>query len=144
MRDNRSKSLDPAGPFRLTNDRSIDPGEVYRWPISSREYRYNGRKGFFQEYIPFDEALIKNKSTDSEAVFTFNGRYDAEVEQSAADSFAETGISRIEVENTGAAAIDAGELVMMLKNDAYDANDAARAEARRGPVEKIARNFIGL
>ena len=65
MRDNRSKSLDPAGPFRLTNDSSIDPGDVYRWPIGSREYRYNDRKGFFQEYIPFDEALIKNKSTDS-------------------------------------------------------------------------------
>lgn len=139
-----TNNIDGAGPFRLVNDASIDPGEVYRWPLNSREYRHNGRKGFFQDYLPLDSALMKNKDTNNPVVFRFNGTYEAEVEQAAADTFEQTPIARLQAENIGTGTINAEDLSIMLKKEPYTADDAARADAKRNPLEKIARNFIGL
>lgn len=143
MRRNNPE-IDGAGPFRLTNEESIDPGEKYRWPLNARNYEFQGRKGFFQRFLPLDAALMKNKSTDSAVVFTFNGQYEAEVEQSAADSFEEQGITRLRAENVGAATIDPGELVVMVKKNPWNADDAARQRAERGPLERMVRGTLNL
>lgn len=121
---------------------ALDPGESVEMYLKSLKYR--GRKGYFRDWLPLDNATIKNRDPENAALVTFNGQYEVLVEPNAADTYGETGINSIAVENTGTTTLADGNLVLQVSAEAFDADDAARAKRNQSPVSKVAQGLLGL
>lgn len=128
------------GPWIL-NVPDLDPGDTYEWQLRSMEYR--GRKGYFKSWLPLDNATIKNRD-ENDVLVTFNGQFEVYVEQNAADTYGEAGITSIRIENKGSTVLAGGNIILQVSVEPYDADDAARRERRRSPAAKLARGFLGL
>lgn len=132
---------DGGGPW-LLDVPALDPGAAVEFHL--RTYEYRGRKGYFRTWLPLDNATIKNRDPENPALVTFNGQFEVFVEQNAADTYGEAGITTIRVENAGATVMDASDLLLQVSAEPFDADDAARAKRNRPPIEKLARGVLGL
>lgn len=121
---------------------ALEAGEYREFHL--RTYDYNGRKGYFNPWLPLDNCAIKNRDTANTVRVTFNGQFDVLVEPNAADTYGEAGITTIRVKNEGGSTIADGDLVLQVSAEPYDADDAARQEATRPLPEKLVRGFLGL
>lgn len=130
------------GPWRLELDEALAPGEWQEYDLRNMTYR--GRKGFFNPWLPLDSCMIKNLDTSNAVGVVYNGQFEAHVEPSAVDNYSDVQLTRIRVRNEGDTEIVPSDLVIQVSVEPYDADDHARREATRSPVEKIARSFIGL
>lgn len=128
-----------AGPFTFEPP-ALDPGEAWRIDLEETE---NGR---YFRYVPFDSVLIKNYDSSNRIDVEVNGRTNAnvDIDPSGKDSYSEVDIRTLRVINRGTGTIAEGDITLSVKRDPYDADDAARAEQNRGPIERIIRNNIGL
>lgn len=134
-------TTDGGGPW-LIDVPELEPGETKEMRLRGMKYR--GQKGYFKHWLPLDSAVVKNRDPDNSAIVTFNGQFDVFVEPNAADSFSDAGITSIKIENTGGTTIAENDLILQVSKEPYDADDAARSEANRSPVEKLARGVLGL
>lgn len=137
--------IDGAGPYRLSLDESLAPGDTKRFPLNDRHFTDRGTKGFHARRVPYDAVLMKNLSTDVTLQFEFNRRFEAVVQPNAADSFEEQGVTYVEVTNvSGSNTIDPDEVVIQIKKEPYDADDAARAGRKRSNLQNMLRGTLGL
>lgn len=105
---------------------------------------YRGQKGYFVPWLPLEEIQIKNLNSAEPVELEFNGQYNLFVEPNAADTFSDTGIVRFTVKNLGGTTIPKDDIVIHGIVKEYDADDAARREASRSPLENMARGVLGL
>lgn len=128
-----------AGPFTLESP-SLAPGEAWRIDLNSYE------KGKYQPYTPFDQLLIKNYDDANRVDLEVNGRTKqfVDVDPNGKDTYGDSGVRTFRVVNRGGATIAAGDVTITVKRDPYGADDQAREELQRSPLEKVARSFIGL
>lgn len=137
--------VDGAGPYRLPLDESLDPGETERFPLADRHYTDRGSKGFHSRRTPYDSVLMKNLSTDVTLRFEFNRTFEAVVQPNAADDFDEQGVTHIAVTNvSGSNSIDPEDMILQIKKEPYDADDAARAGRKRSTLQNMIRGTLGL
>lgn len=130
------------GPWEFTNDTSIAPGKSRDFDF--RRLTYNGRKRYFAPYLPLDSAQVTNADTANQIRATFNNRYPTRVMPNSVEGFAEQGITSVKIENVGGSEIAEGDVIVEVSKDAYDSDDAARAEAERHPLSKAFENFTGV
>jgi hypothetical protein len=137
MQDNRTQS--GAGPFTFESP-ELGPGESWRIDLESVE------KGRYLKYSPFDQMLVKNYDSGNRVDVEINGRTGSKVDidPNGKDAYSETDVRTFRVINRGTGTISAGDVTISVQRDPFDADDAARQEANRSPVEKVARNLIGL
>lgn len=121
---------------------ALDAGESKEYHLNRMEFR--GRKGYFRKWTPLDNAAFQNRDPDNGVEVVYNGQFDAFVGPNSADTYSEAGITRIKVTNVGSTVIEEENLKLQVSKDAYDADDAARQQANRHPVEKLARGVLGL
>lgn len=137
--------IDGAGPYRLQLDESLAPGDTVRFPLADRHFKDQGSKGFHTRRVPYDAVLMKNLSTDVTLRFEFNRVFESIVQPNAADDFSEQGVTHISVTNvSGSNSIDPDEVIIQIKKEPYDADDAARAERKRSPVQNMIRGVLNL
>lgn len=139
MTDNTAEN--GAGPF-LFDVPQLAPGESWTTDLRNREY--NGTKGGFRKFMPFDTSQITNESTDVPLRVTYNGQYEQYVVANAQESFEEAGIAEVTVENAGNVTLSAGDAHVELVRAPYGADDAARQDAREGVVGKVSEHLIGV
>lgn len=120
----------------------LAPGEQIR--VDMRRLEYRGEKRYFQPWLPLDNAVVKNLDLSNRLEVEYNGQFDAIVEPSAVDSFSQAGVVSVIIRNAGTGTIAPGDVVLQVSKDAYDADQQARDRRKMHPVEKIARNFVGL
>lgn len=136
--------LEGAGPWRFTIDAQLAPGDSELFDFRNMEYR--GRKGFFRKYLPLDQATVTNLDPSANLDVTYNGVFDQFVTPNTAESFSQAGITSMTVTNPSSSSVtvDAGNVVVEVVRDPYDADDAARERARSGPVEQVVEKFTGI
>lgn len=134
--------LASAGPWTIENERAIAPDDTERFNL--KYMAHNGRKRFFSEHLPLDEAQVTNRDTGNAIRVTFNQQFPATVMPNASEPFEDAGITAISITNLGDTTIDAGNVIVELAKDAYDADDQARREAGRGGVSQVVEKFTGL
>jgi len=145
MNPNRNiDTTNGGGPWSVPNGGlpELQPGELYR--VDLRRIEYRGTKRYFQPWLPVDNAVIKNLDTANGVSVEYNGQFDAFVEPNAVDSFGDAGIVSVVIRNEGDAAIDAGKIKLQVSKDAYDADEAAREDKNRHPVERMIRETLNL
>ena len=121
---------------------ALSPEETAEYRL--RSYEYRGQKGYFREWLPLDNLLVRNRDPDNPVSVLVNGQFSAFVGPNSAESFSDAGITSVKVENGGGTEIAEADLKLQLSKEPYDADDAARSEANRHPLEKMARNLVGL
>jgi hypothetical protein len=128
-----------AGPFTFEPP-ALDPGESWRIDLEKTD------KGRYFRYVPFDVVLVKNYDSSNRIDVQINGRTNAavDIDPNGKDSYGEVPIRTLRVINRGTGTIAEGDVTLSVKRDPFDADDAARVEADRGPIERIIRNNIGL
>lgn len=138
----RDERVNGGGPWLLELPADLAPGEHHTFRIPTMEYR--GRKRYFHDWVPMDNALIKNLDGGNPLRVEYNGRWGAIVEPNAADAFDDTGITRIRITNDGGSTVAAGDVVVQVSVDEFGADDAARAEAKRNPLQNMIRGTLNL
>jgi hypothetical protein len=137
----KSERLDGAGPFTFESP-ELDPGEAWRTDLTAI------RKGKLRRFVPFDTLLVKNYDTGNRIIMEINGQSanlpEVDIDPSGKDSYEETPIRLFRIINKGTGTIAAGNVTVSVKRDPYGSDDAARAEAMRGPLTRIIRNNLGL
>lgn len=141
MSDNINRE-EGGGPWLLDLDGDLAPGEFEVFNLESMEY--NGRKGYFRPWLPLDTVLVKNLDTGNDLKVTYNGQYESVVEANAADTYGDVGVVRFRVENLGGSTVAAEDVVIQGSVEPYGADDQALEQKQRSPLEKAARNLIGL
>lgn len=133
--------IDPAE-YVTTDDTAdpIDPGEFVEIPFHRIEY--NGRKRFFQPWLPFDVVQLKNLNTASAVEVVLNGQFNLILEPNAVDTFDRAQVKTVRVTNIGDDPIEPGEFIVQTSVEPYGADDAALSNAKRGPVEKFVRGVF--
>lgn len=139
---NNINRAEGGGPWRLELDDPLAPGEWTQFDLERMTYR--GQKGYFVPWLPMDQVMIKNLHSSSGVDVTYNGQFGAVVEANAADVFDDVRVRKIELENIGGTEIPVDELVIQVSVEPFGADDAARREQQRSPLERIARNTLGL
>jgi len=142
MRHQKNEKLESRGPWLFENPEQLSPGEA--WKVDFRERQYNGRKRYFKPHLPLDTSQITNRSSSEPIKATYNGRFETYVVPNAVETFSDQGITFVRVVNDGANNIAAGEVVLEVAKDAYDADDEARKEAKRGQIANVVENFTGI
>lgn len=140
-----SNNINPSeggGPWLLDLDGDLEPGDFEVFNFKSMTY--NGRKGYFRPWTPLDSILIKNLDSANPVRAEYNGKFGAIVEPNAADSYGEVGLLRLRVENLGSSTIVQDDLIIQASVEPFDADDQARQESQRHPLEKAARSLVGL
>lgn len=121
---------------------TLSPGETVRFDF--QRMAYNGRKRYFQPWLPMDQVLLKNLDGGSGVTVTYNHRYDAFVEPNAADTFDKVGVNHVAIRNDGGAGIASDDLRLQVMVTPYDADDQARQQAERHPIERMVRGTLNL
>jgi hypothetical protein len=137
---NSNNDLRGGGPWTVDVP-ALDPGESFTYDY--RNERFNGQKGFFRQWIPFDSAQIVNQSPETLRV-TFNGVFDDVVVPNAVESYDEIAITRVRVENTGSSATTGDAISIITQTEPYGADEKARDNAQRGMVSQVIENFTGI
>lgn len=123
----------------------IDPlpaGESVRFDFE--RMTHNGRKRYFQPWLPMDQVLLKNLDDANGVTVTYNHRFNAFVEPNAADSFDQVGVNHVEIRNDGGTAIASDDLRLQVMVTPYDADDQARQQVERHPIERMVRGTLNL
>ena len=136
--------LDGAGPYRLQVEESLSPGDIERFPLRQRSYVERGTKRFHARRVPYDTALLKNLSDNTTLLFEFNRQNEAVVQPNAADTFDSQSFSYVSVTNVGQNTIDPDDIVIQIKKEPYDADDAARASRKRSNIQNMVRGALNL
>lgn len=122
------------------NPEPIGPGEFVEIPFG--RIKYNGRKRFFDPWLPFDVIQLKNLSTTSAVEVLLNGQFNLVVEPNAVDTFDRSQVKTIRLTNIGSEDIDPGEMLVQASVEPYGADDAALTHTKRHPVEKWVRGVF--
>lgn len=139
MTDNAAEN--GAGPF-LFDVPQLTPGNSWTADLRNREYQ--GTKGGFRRFMPFDTSQITNESNDVPLRVTYNGQYEQYVVANTQESFQKAGITEVTVENAGNVDLADGDAHVELVREPFDADDAARRDAQTGVVGKVSRKLTGL
>lgn len=139
------RRLEGGGPWMLTDsvERStLAAGDLLAFDLRNMTFR--GRKGYFNQWLPLDGALVKNLDDSNAIVVEYNGQFPAYVEPNAKDAFDDVSIANITVENVGGTGIALDDLVVQAWVDSYGADEEARQNAERHPIERSVRSVLGL
>lgn len=118
----------------------LSPGDTAIFDLRSMEYE--GQKRFFDRWLPMDQVMFKNLDSANQVQLDINGIYGAVVEPNAADTFDDAGVTRVAVTNIGGSDISTDDLVIQFSVEPHGADDAARAEVHRSPVENFVRGVF--
>lgn len=139
---NNINRTEGGGPWILEPTGPLDPGEEEVMDLE--RMAHNGRKRYFQPWLPMDQVLVKNLDSSNPVHLTYNGLFEAFVEPNAADTFDDAGVNRIRIKNEGGATIAADDLKIQVMVLPYNADDQAREEKKRHPVESMIRGTLNL
>ena len=139
------RSLRGAGPWEFQPDGPLEPGDTMR--LDLRNMTYNGRKGFFCEHRPLDDALVTNKSTQAALRVEMNNLYGGQVQANSQQPFTDAGVTYLEVTNiSDSTTVAADEVVVELSDSGFDADDQAREKKARqmgrSPLERVVRDLV--
>jgi hypothetical protein len=134
--------VDGAGPFRFTSP-ELAPGES--WNADLREREFNGKKRGLQRYLPFNSIGVTNGSGTAGLGVTINGQYEFGVLPNSVETFDKQGVSAVRVVNESATeTIPAGAVEVEVVAEPYDADDAARRDAKRSPIVNSIEGVTGI
>lgn len=139
MTDNAAEN--GAGPF-LFDVPELAAGES--WVADLRNREYNGTKGGFRKFMPFDTSQVTNESTDVPLRVEYNGQYEQYVVANTQESFEKAGITEVRVTNAGSVALAKGDAHVELVREPFGADEAARRDAQTGVIGKVSRKLTGL
>lgn len=137
-----TENYEQRGPWTLSNENDLAAGDNIHWDL--KDMTYNGRKAYFRRFLPLDEAQITNLDDSNGIVVTINDAFETYIPPNSVEPITEGAIERLTVTNDGGTAIAAGSIKIELVKSAYDSDDAARDNARQGPVSAIVENYTGL
>lgn len=137
-----SANIDAKGPW-LFELPELQAGES--WSADFRNREKNGRKAGYKPFLPFDYAQVTNQDVDNNVRVSFNGAiYEDLVVSNSIESYDDIGVSDVTIYNAGSTAISAGDVVLAVGLDAYDADEAARERKKSGPVSQVVEHLTGL
>lgn len=134
-------TLNSEGPWRLTPDSDLAPGDSAVFDLFN--YEYNGRKAYFKPKLPLDEAQIINQDGANSLVAEFNGVHESYVIPNTVESYDDAGITRVVVTNDGGSTISAADVTLILAKDGYTADDAAREAKGQTVAERAVSKLSG-
>lgn len=142
----REHELQGAGPWVFENENDLAPGERFR--LDFRNMTYNGRRRWFTQYLPLDEAKVTNEDTGNPVRVEINDTYGGRVPANTIEDFPDAGLTTVEIVNDGGSTIAAGDVIVEVATDGYTADDHAREQraraARQSTAEQVLRKFVGL
>lgn len=109
-----------------------------------RRMKFKGQKGYFVPWLPLDQIQIKNLNDSNPVEVLINGQFNLYVESHGVETFSDAGITAFETRNLGGTAIPAGDIVQHGLVEPFGADQAAREEKKRSPVEKMIRGTLNL
>ena len=133
--------IDPTEYVTTDNDAEpIEAGEFVEIPFGRIEY--NGRKRFFQPWLPFDVVQLKNLNQTVPVEVLLNGQFNLVIEPNAVDTFDRAQVKTVRITNMGDSDIEQGEFIVQTSVEPFGADDAALSNAKRGPIEKFVRGVF--
>jgi len=137
----QNPQIEGAGPFVLEVDTALNADDIYTWNF--RNEPYNGTKGGFRKYLPFDIAQVTNLDSSAPIKATFNGIYETYIPPNTTETFDKQGVTKARVRNAGTTTINSGNVVVEVKTEPYGADDAARESKFQPPIFKAAKTPLG-
>ena len=132
--------LQGAGPWTFENPEALDPGET--WVIDFRNMEYNGRKRWFQQYLPLDDLQVTNADTGNSIAVEINNEYESRIPANSVETFNDEGFVNLVVRNKGGSTIATGDIVLEASKSAYDVDDEARERKNRSVAEDVLRGVM--
>lgn len=140
--NNREKRLAGGGPWKFEVP-ALGPGES--WVADFRNREYNGSRGYFRQWLPFDYAQVTNQNTSINLAVEINGVFEDTVVPNAIEDYSNQNITEIRITNqSGTDSTSAGDVAVAVGVEPYDSDDRAREQKTQPTLAGVVEKFTGV